>query len=43
MDQKDLPILNSYRDELKNAGHEVDMSSATQRGEGYSSRLIIRR
>lgn len=40
---KDLPILNSYRDELKNAGHEVDMSSATQRGEGYSSRLIIRR
>ena len=40
---KDLPTLNSYRDELKGAGHEVDMSSATQRGEGYSSRLIIRR
>ena len=40
---KDLPILNNYRDELKKAGHQVDMSSATQRGEGYSSRLIIRR
>ncbi|TQV73926.1 hypothetical protein FLL45_13770 [Aliikangiella marina] len=40
---KDLRTLNSYRDELKSSGHEVDMSSATQRGEGYSSRLIIRR
>ncbi|TQV85498.1 type II secretion system protein GspL [Aliikangiella coralliicola] len=40
---KDLPILNQYRDDLKQGGHEVDMSSATQRGDGYASRLIIRR
>jgi len=40
---KDLPILNAYRDELQKAGHQVDMSSATQRGDTYSSRLIIRR
>jgi general secretion pathway protein L len=40
---KDLPVLNNFRDELKKNGHEVDMSSATQRGDGYSSRLIIRR
>lgn len=39
----DLPILNQYRDDLKQSGHEVDMSSATQRGDGYSSRLIIRK
>ncbi len=40
---KDLAVLNQYRDELKQSGHQVDMSSATQRGDGYSSRLIIRR
>jgi|GEM_PF-1846620 len=40
---KDLPTLNQYRDDLKQSGHQVDMSSATQRGEGYSSRLIIRK
>lgn len=39
----DLPILNQYRDDLKNNGFEVEMSSATQRGEGYSTRLVIRR
>lgn len=40
---KDLPILNKYRDDLKQSGHQVEMSSATQRGDGYSSRLIIRK
>jgi len=40
---KDLPILNQYRDDLKQNGYQVEMSSATQRGDGYSSRLIIRR
>ncbi|MET1256725.1 type II secretion system protein GspL [Aliikangiella maris] len=40
---KDLPVLNQYRDALKNAGHEVEMSSANQRGDAYSSRLIVRR
>lgn len=40
---KDLPILNQYRDDLKQTGHQVEMSSATQRGDGYSSRLIIRK
>ena len=39
----DLPVLNQYRDDLKQSGHQVEMSSATQRGEGYSSRLIIRK
>lgn len=38
---KDLATLNQYRDALKQAGHRVEMSSATQRGEGYSSRLVI--
>jgi general secretion pathway protein L len=40
---KDLPTLNAFRDRLRNSGHQVDMSSASQRGEGYSSRLIIRK
>lgn len=39
---KDLPELNAYRDKLKSIGFEIDMSSATQRGDGYSTRLIIR-
>lgn len=39
----DLPILNQYRDVLSQSGHQVEMSSATQRGDGYSSRLIIRK
>lgn len=40
---KDLPILNQYRDALKQSGFDVDMSSANQRGDGYSSRLIVRK
>ncbi|WP_444996882.1 type II secretion system protein GspL [Aliikangiella sp. IMCC44359] len=40
---KDLPVLNKYRDDLKVAGHQVEMSSATQRGDGYSSRLTVKR
>jgi general secretion pathway protein L len=40
---KDLSILNQYRDDLKASGLKVETNSATQRSEGYSSRLIIRR
>ncbi|MGX5175100.1 type II secretion system protein GspL [Aliikangiella sp. IMCC44653] len=40
---KDLSILNQYRDRLRESGHQVEMSSATQRGDGYSSRLIVRK
>lgn len=40
---EDLSTLNQYRDDLKKHGHKVEMSSATQRNDGYSSRLIIRR
>lgn len=40
---KDLPVLNQYRDSLQQAGYEVEAGSASQRGDGYSSRLIIRR
>lgn len=39
---KDLPALNRYRDQLKAKQYSVEMSSATQRGDGYSSRLIVR-
>ena len=35
--------LNAYRDTLTNAGFQVDMNSATQRGEGYSSRFIVKK
>jgi general secretion pathway protein L len=40
---KDLSVLNQYRDRLRESGHQVEMSSATQRGDGYSSRLIVRK
>ncbi len=40
---RDLPVLNQYRDDLKKSGFQVDMSSANQRGDGYSSRLIVRK
>jgi general secretion pathway protein L len=40
---KDLPLLNQYRDDLKQSGHQVESTSATQRGDVYSSRLIIRK
>ena len=40
---KDLPVLNQYRDDLKQVGFEVEMSSATQRGDSYSSRIIVRK
>ena len=35
--------LNAYRDSLVKSGFQVDMNSATQRGEGYSSRFIIKK
>lgn len=38
---QDLGVLNQYRDALVKAGHQVEQSSATQRGDSYSSRLII--
>jgi type II secretory pathway component PulL len=38
-----LQKLNDYRDALVAAGLDVEMSSATQSGEGYNSRLTIRR
>ncbi len=34
-------VLNQYRDQLTSSGYKVDMNSATQRGDGYSSRFII--
>ncbi len=40
---QDLSILNQYRDDLKTLGLKVETNSATQRGDGYSSRLIIRK
>ncbi|MCW8875815.1 MAG: type II secretion system protein GspL [Kangiellaceae bacterium] len=35
--------LNAYRDTLTQAGFQVDMNSATERGEGYSSRFIVKK
>jgi general secretion pathway protein L len=40
---KNLGVLDKYRDELSNSGYEVEKGSATQRGDSYSSRLIIRK
>ena len=37
----DLVVLDQFADELKKAGHQVDKSSETQRGDGYSSRLTV--
>jgi len=37
----DLVVLDQYSEALKKAGHQVEKSSETQRGEGYSSRLTI--
>ncbi|MFT6732630.1 MAG: general secretion pathway protein L [Polaribacter sp.] len=37
-----LVELDKFADALKSNGHQVERSSETQRGEGFSSRLIIR-
>ena len=37
----DLVSLDQFADALKKEGHQVEKSSETQRGDGYSSRLII--
>ncbi|PCI68153.1 MAG: hypothetical protein COB38_09115 [Gammaproteobacteria bacterium] len=37
-----LVELDKFADSLKSSGHQVDRSSETQRGTGFSSRLIIR-
>jgi general secretion pathway protein L len=37
----DLVSLDQFADALKKDGHQVEKSSETQRGDGYSSRLII--
>jgi general secretion pathway protein L len=37
----DLIVLDQYAEALKASGHQVERSSETQRGEGYSSRLVI--
>jgi len=39
----DLVVLDQYAAALKKVGHQVEKSSETQRGEGYSSRLTIRK
>ncbi|MBV1911934.1 MAG: hypothetical protein KUG78_21775 [Kangiellaceae bacterium] len=39
----DLVVLDQYADALRKTGHQVEKSSETQRGDGYSSRLIISR
>ncbi|WP_196139290.1 type II secretion system protein GspL [Aliikangiella sp. G2MR2-5] len=40
---KEYATLNNYRDQLIQAGFQVDMNSASQRGEGYSSRFIVKK
>lgn len=40
---KEYATLNQYRDVLVNAGYQVDMNSATQRGDAYSSRFIVKK
>lgn len=37
----DLVILDQFAEALKLSGHKVERSSETQRGDGYSSRLVI--
>ncbi len=39
----DLVVLDKYAEALKQSGHQVEKSSETQRGDGYSSRLTISR
>lgn len=39
----DLVILDQYAQALAASGHKVEKSSETKRGDGYSSRLIIRK
>ena len=39
----DLVVLDKYAEALKASGHQVEKSSETKRGEGYSSRLVIRK
>jgi len=39
----DLVILDQYALALTASGHQVEKSSETKRGDGYSSRLIIRK
>lgn len=39
----DLVILDNYAEALKESGHQVEKSSETKRGDGYSSRLVIRK
>jgi len=37
----DLTVLDQYAESLRSNGHQVEKSSETQRGDGYSSRLTI--
>jgi len=37
----DLTVLDQYAESLRANGHQVEKSSETQRGEGYSSRLTV--
>ncbi len=39
----DLVVLDQYAQALTASGHKVEKSSETKRGDGYSSRLIIRK
>ncbi len=39
----DLIVLDQYAEALKSSGHQVEKSSETQRGDGYSSRITIRK
>jgi len=39
----DLVTLDQFADALKKTGHQVEKSSETQRGDGYSSRLTIKK
>ncbi len=39
----DLVVLDKYTDALKASGHQVEKSSETKRGDGYSGRLVIRK
>lgn len=40
---KELEGLNQYKEKLKQAGFDTEGGSATQRGDGYASRLTVRR
>lgn len=40
---KELDILNSYKEALQKINYQVESGSATTRGDGYSSRVIVRK